>query len=395
VDRHPHVALMIDTTTVYGRRLIQGITRYLRSHRSWSIFLEQRAIDKVPPRWLRTWRGDGLISRWNNPRVNALLGKLGPAAVDLSDCRPAFGLPRINSDDRAIGRLAAEHLSQRGLRSFACCGFSDELWSTRRRDAFLEGVAQVGEGGRIFESPWRESYAHLPESEEVRIGRWLKALPRPVGVMATNDLRGHDVLNACQHSGLRVPEEVAVVGVDDDTLLCEVSSPPLSSIIPNAEQIGYEAASLLDRQMVGGRVDFEEWFIPPVGVTIRLSTDVLSVDDPQLASAVRFIRQNACRGITVGDVLDHIPLSRSTLERRFRSYLGRSLQSEIRAVQLARAKELLGETNHALHRVAELVGYEHSEYFSVVFKREVGLTPSQFRQQATAVQRTGAGKGIR
>ena len=236
----------------------------------------------------------------------------------------------------------------------------------------------------VYESPWHEPGAHLCELEQVRISQWLKSLPRPVGVMTSNDVRGIDVLDACRRWDLRVPEEVAVLGVDDDALLCEICSPPLSSIVPNIERIGSEAAALLERLMGGGKSGFEESFVPPLGITTRRSTDVLSVDDPPFAAAVRFIRENACHGITVGDVLETLPMSRSTLERRFRTYLGHSPQSEIRAVQLARARQLLVETDHPLHRIAELVGFDHPEYFSVLFKREAGQTPGQYRRQALA-----------
>lgn len=388
----PRVAVMIETSTVYGRQLLQGITRYLRSHRNWSIYLEQREVDTVPPAWLRTWRGDGVLSRWSDPRVAETLIELGLAAVDLSDRRLPFGLPRINSDDRAIGRLAAEHLLERGCRSFACCAFSGELWATRRTEAYLAALARAGHTANVYESAWLGAGAHVREDERVRIGRWLERLPRPAGIMACNDVRGIEVLNACQTLGLKVPEEVAVIGVDDDALLCEICSPPLSSVVPNIEQIGYEAAALLDRLIGGEQAGFEERFVPPSGITTRRSTDVLSVGDPQFALAVRFIRENACRGITVADVLDHVAISRSTLERNFRCHLGRSPQSEIRAVQLGRARQLLAETDHPVHRIAELVGYEHVEYFNVVFKREIGQTPGQYRREVRTLGERGPGR---
>ncbi len=388
----PRVAVMIETSTVYGRQLLQGITRYLRSHRNWSIYLEQREVDTVPPAWLRTWRGDGVLSRWSDPRVAETLIELGLAAVDLSDRRLPFGLPRINSDDRAIGRLAAEHLLERGCRSFACCAFSGELWASRRTEAFLAALADAGYTADVYESPWLGPGAHVREDERVRIGRWLERLPRPVGVMTCNDVRGIEVLNACQTLSLKVPEEVAVIGVDDDALLCEICSPPLSSVVPNIDQIGYEAAALLDRLMGGERAGFEERFVPPSGVTTRRSTDVLLVGDPQFALAVRFIRENACRGITVADVLDHVAISRSTLERNFRYHLGRSPQSEIRAVQLGRARQLLAETDHPVHRIAELVGYQHVEYFNVVFKRETGQTPGHYRREVRTLGERGPGR---
>lgn len=382
----PRVALMIETSTVYGRSLLQGITRYLRSHRSWSIYLEQREIDTIPPGWLQTWEGDGVLSRWSDPRVAELIMRRGLVGVDLSDRRPKFGLARINSDDRAIGRLAAQHLLERGFQSFACCTFSGELWAARRTGAFLEALAEAGHEGYVYESPWHGAGAHVREEEQARVGEWLRSLPRPLGVMACNDIRGIDVLNACQTHEIRVPDEVAVVGVDDDVLLCEICSPPLSSIVPNIPQIGYEAAALLDRLMDGNPAGQEERFVPPLAVTTRLSTDVLSVGDADFANAVRFIRENACHGITVADVLDHVSISRSTLERNFRSYLGRSPQAEIRAAQLARAKQLLAETEHSIHLIAELVGYEHVEYFNVVFKREIGQTPGQYRRQVRELE---------
>ncbi|HZW33940.1 MAG TPA: DNA-binding transcriptional regulator [Isosphaeraceae bacterium] len=389
MTRRPRVALLIETSTIVGRRLLQGITRYLRSHRSWSIFLEQREVDTVRPDWLRTWRGDGVISRWSSPYVVQALRERHLAAVDLSNRRPAFGLPRINPDDQAIGRLAAEHLLERRFPSFAYCGFSGVLWATRRKEAFLEELARAGQTGHVYESPWREPGAHLQEDEQARIGHWLQTLPRPVGILTPNDVRGIDVLDACQTCGLRVPDEVAVIGVDDDALLCEICYPPLSSIVPNTEQIGYEAAALLDQLMEGDRADFAERFVLPVGVTTRLSTDVLAGGDEDLAAAVRFIRENACHGVTVADVLEHVAISRSTLERKFRSCLGRSPQAEIRTVQLARAKQLLAEADHAIHRIAELVGYQHIEYFNVVFKREVGQTPGQYRHQVRTLKTLG------
>jgi LacI family transcriptional regulator len=384
--RRPRVALLIETSSVYGRRILRGVTRYLRSHRSWSIFVEQREFETVLPRWFESWRGDGVISRWSGPRVSEALRRADAAVVDLSRRHSPFGLPRINSDDRAIGRQAAEHLLERRFRSFAFSGFEGELWSTRRRDAFVEAASRAGYPARVFETPWRGRHPRPREDELARTGRWLESLPKPVGVMACNDLRGLHVLDACQRRGLKAPDEVAVIGVDDDALLCELCDPPLSSIIPNPEQIGYEAAALLDRLMAGGRADFEEMLIPPLGVTTRLSTDVLAIDDEQVVAAVRYIRAHACLGITVDDVLDHVALSRTTLERRFRKHLGRSPQAEIRAVRLGRAKQLLAETDHPMHRIAELVGFEHTEYFHFAFRRELGRTPGEYRQEARAAE---------
>jgi LacI family transcriptional regulator len=386
--RRPHVALMIETSSVYGRRLLQGVSRYVRSHRPWCICLEEREFDSIPPRWFETWRGDGAISRWSGAHVAEVLRRVDVRVVDVSNRDAPFGLPRITSDDRAIGRLAAAHLLERRFRSFAFCGFEDERWSVLRREAFREALSGTGAPVQIFESPLRGRPEQPWEDEQVRTGLWLEALPKPVGVMACNDLRGFHLLEACQRSEFRVPDEVAVIGVDDSELLCELCDPPLTSIIPNAEQIGYDAAALLDRLIGGGGADFEVATVPPLGVTPRLSTDVLAIDDEHFVTAVRYIRAHACFGITIGDVLASIPLSRTTLERRFRKYLGRSPQAEIRAVQLGRARQLLAETDHPMHRIAELVGFDHTEYFHFAFKRAFARTPGEYREEARSATTT-------
>ncbi len=277
--------------------------------------------------------------------------------------------------------LAAEHLLERGFRHFAACGFTGHAWSRQRLEGFRQALGVAGPNCAVYESPWGGRHAHPWELEQSRIGDWLRDRPRPLGVFACNDSRGQHVLDACQRIGLSVPEEVAVLGVDDDVLLCELCDPPLSSVVPNPERVGYEAAALLDRLMAGAKPRRLHECIEPLGVATRQSTDVLAIDDPHIALAVRYIRENACRGVTVHEVLRHVPLSRTILERRFRKYLGRSPQAEIRAVQLKRVKQLLAETDLPLERIAELAGYEHPEYLSVVFKRETGQTPGQYRRR--------------
>jgi LacI family transcriptional regulator len=208
----------------------------------------------------------------------------------------------------------------------------------------------------------------------------LKGLPKPLGVMACNDMRGQHVLEACARVRLRVPEEVAVIGVDDDALLCELCDPQLSSVVPNAEGVGYEAAALLDRLMAGKAPLKTPLLISPLGITTRQSTDILAVEDPHIATALRFIREHACLGATVGDVLAHVPLSRTMLERGFRKYLGRSPQQEIRAIQMKRVSQLLADTNLKLAEIAELAGFKHPEYLNVAFKRDTGQTPGKYRK---------------
>lgn len=387
--KRPSVVIMVETATIYGRRVLQGITSYLRSHEPWSVFLEQHELGATPPPWLRRWKGDGLITRVMTPDFAQWIKKQQLPVIDLNDRLPSSGFPRINSDDQHIGRLAAEHLLERGFQHFGYCGFSEELWSDRRRDGFQETLHAQGLTAAGFDTPWAMPQTASWDRQQEQIAAWLSTLPRPVGLMCCNDMRGQHVLDACSRLGWSVPEEAAVVGVDDDELLCEFCDPPLSSVRPNPERIGYLAAALLDSWMQGRAPDAQEEVLPPLGVTTRQSSDVLAMDDPQIAAAVRFIRETACRGITVNDVLRSVPQSRTMLERKFRKFLGRSPQAEIRHVQIKRARQLLAETDLKLERIAELTGFQHPEYLSVVFKREVGQTPGEFRRSATSPGKRG------
>jgi LacI family transcriptional regulator len=379
----PHVVLIFDTASIYGRRALSGIIRYLRSQPPWLICLDQprHLEDTSPLRWIKGWRGDGIICRAITPQCTEYLRKSRIPAVNLNDrWVEDLGLPLIRSDDHAIGRLAANHLLERGFRHFAFCGFTSTSWSQRRQEGFAAALRHQGEFCSVYESPWGGPRPHPGEAEHEAIGRWLAMLPRPLGVFTCNEVRGQHVLDACQRINATVPDEVAVIGVDDDDLLCSLCSPPLSSVVPNPERIGYEAAALLSRLMAGEKPPRREILIEPLGVTARQSTDVLALDNPQLAAAIRCIREHACEGITVPDVLKHVPLSRTVLERQFRRYLGHSPRTEIRAMQIKRVKQLLAETDLPLEQIAALAGYKHVEYMSVVFKRLTGQSPSHYRR---------------
>jgi LacI family transcriptional regulator len=239
----------------------------------------------------------------------------------------------------------------------------------------------------VLASPWDPAQAPNWDEQQETIGRWLRALPKPLGVMACNDMRGQHVLDACRRYDLAVPEEVAVIGVDNDELLCSLCDPPLTSVVPNPERIGYDAAALLEALMQGERVGRTAQFVEPIGVVTRQSTDVLAIDQPNVVTALRYIREHACDGIGVADVLQQVPLTRSVLERLFRRYVGRSPQEEIRQVQLKRARQLLAETELSLAQIAPLAGYRHPEYMSVVFKRLAGETPGQYRRRSNPAAR--------
>lgn len=378
----PHVALIIETSLAYGRGLLRGVARYVRENGPWSVYLEQRSLYDPAPPWLKGWNGDGIISRASYPQIAKLVVDTGVPTVDLNEEVTGLGLPLIYNDHDLIGRMAADHLLERGFRHFAFMGHQGIEWSRRRHRGFVARVKEKGFGCAAFEDKGGGPGQPRPpwEAELDDVTRWVGRLPKPVGVMACNDFRAVQLLDACRRAAVAVPEQAAVIGVDNEDVACDLSNPPLTSVMPDAERIGFEAARLLDALMRGGKVERPEQFIPPKRIVTRRSTDVTAIDDPDVAEAMHFIRQHACDGIRVEDVMDVVDVSRSVLQRRFRAMLGRSIHDLIVAVRLDRVKELLAESDLALPDIAQRTGFRHSEYLSTVFKQKTGQTVSQFRE---------------
>ncbi len=380
VRRRRQVALLIETSNAYARGLLQGIVHYIREHQPWSFHLMEQGRGDDPPAWLENWKGDGIIARIETPRIAQAVVHAGLPTVDVSAARLVPELPWVETDDEQIARLAVEHLSERGFKHVAFCGderFNWSVWREKHFCTWAKAAQQTVHCYRPAKAPTADVAAQAGD-----LRRWLQELPKPVGIMACYDIRGQQVLDACRSAGLAVPAEVAVIGVDNDALLCDLASPPLSSVIPNTHRTGYEAAALLDRLMAGKSVAPKPHLIAPLGVAARQSTDVLAVDDREIARAVQFIRDHACAGINVGDVLRAVPLSRRVLEQRFQRLLGRTPREEILHVRLNRVQQLLSETDLPLYLIAERTGFEHVEYLSVVFKRETGRTTSAYREAA-------------
>jgi LacI family transcriptional regulator len=380
-SRRPDVALLIETSNAYARGLLRGIRAYIREHRSWSIYVGEQRRGEPAPHWLKRWHGDGIIARIEN----AAIAEAGVAsripAIDVSAARTVPDLHYVETDDAAIARLAADHLLERGFRHFGYCGDPRFNWSNWREEHFHQRITEAGFDCRVYRrSPERRGTAPW-DRERADLSAWIRALPKPVGVMACYDIRGREVLDACRHLGVSVPDEVALIGVDNDELICDLADPPLSSVISDTQRTGYEAARLLDLLMAGQSELPLAHLIPPLGIAVRGSTDVQATDDADVSAAVRFIRTHATDGINVEDVLRAVPLSRRVLEARFEKLLGRTPHEEITRVQIERVKELLAETDLPLAVVAHRAGYKHMEYMSVVFKRETGRSPTQYRRE--------------
>ncbi|WP_339735098.1 XylR family transcriptional regulator [uncultured Gimesia sp.] len=378
----PQVAIFIETSKTFGRGIIQGISTYSRTHGPWSIFIDEWGPATSIPAWMKQWEGDGIIARVRSQQMCERLQQSGVPIVDTIHQVPGLNLPGVYSDDTAIAQMAFEHLRDRHLRQFAFVGVERANWSLRRRNAFAEISRQQGFECHIYSPLSRRRFAESWNGGQEDLGDWLESLPKPVGLMAAHDLRALCVLDACRRRKIAVPEQVAVVGVDNDDVFCEVIDPPLTSISHQAEEIGYQAAALLGRLMQGDSAPAQPVMLPPRTLVPRRSTDIIAVDDMSIALALEFIRRNACKQINVPLIARHAKLSRRSLERRFMKLIGKTPHQILAEERLRRAKQLLIDTDFTLEQIAAMVGFSSAAYLSVVIKEHANCTPIEFRLNA-------------
>lgn len=380
----PHIAVIVETSTSFGRRVIRGIGRYARENGPWSVYLEQRSIFDAPPGWLKSWQGQGIICNLATPELDRVTRRLEIPFVDLSNPNDDQAAPQVLNDDIAVGRMAAEYLLNNGFRRCGFVGHTGVYWSDLRLEGFQQAITQAGGSCDVFHPgghPRRRFGLRSWEAELKEMAKWLSELEHPVGLMAATDFRALQILDACREGGIAVPEQAAVLGVDDEEVAHEAAQPSLSSVIPNAELIGYRAAEVLNGLMNGVSPTQHQQLIEPVGVVTRQSTSLLAIQDTFVATAMQFIRLNACSGINVNDVLKHMRMSRTALQQRFLKQTNRTIHDEIIAVRITRIQELLARTDLSLPQIADRVGINDTPYLSVLFKKHTGITLSDYRRQ--------------
>lgn len=354
-----------------GRGIIRGILREARRRR-WDCRVAGWGHQvRWEPSWLAGFTGIIAQAR-NAPQVEALR-VAGRPTVNISNNDVGRALPTVVSDDRAVGALAAGHLLDRGYRILAAVG--------RYAAAFAqERLAGVGAAAASAGATFHELCGSAAQPLADHLAGFIAGLPRPVGIVAVNDYLAREVLEVCADAGIAVPDQAAVIGIDDDELVCETCEPELSSVALAGERIGRQAVELLAAQLDGGEVPMMTR-LAPLGVIARRSTALAAVADPELAAALRCIEERACQGIDVDDVVAAVPLSRSALTRRFRDLLGTSIADQLRRRRLIEAKRLLADTRLPLGRVARRSGFSNAKQFGAAFGRETGSTPSAWRAQ--------------
>lgn len=385
------VLLILGCSRASERGMLRGVIRYCRFHNPWILYREPPFYRKPPfhtqskdARTLTRLRErgfDGIIT-WaaNRVQLETFIPPGFPSVIlPIEEQIP--GHCCIVEEAQTAGRMGAEHFLERGFTRFAFCGYDHMFWSRVRQEGFVRRVRQAGYAVYLYEPPAPRASLTW-EAEQASMADWLKSLPKPIGLMVCNDDRAQQVVEANKAANVRVPDDIAILGVDDDDMICELTNPPLSSIVMNPEEVGYEAAAQLDRQMTGRKVLKQMIHLRPMHIHTRQSTDVLAVEDPIVARALRFIRTHAGQVLSVDEVVEASLASRRLLERHFKDVVGASIYHEIQRTHIERACQMLVDTNWSVAEIAERCGFSNAVHFAVAFKRRMHLTPQQHRRRS-------------
>lgn len=381
------IALLFNANKIFDREVIAGIAGYLSSTRSsWDLFLEEDFRLRLPG--IEDWQGDGVIADFDDPAVAAALARTNIPVVAVGGSYEnengyPVGVPYVATDNFKLIKLAYQHLIEAGLRNFACFSLpeaQENRWAQERENAFRTLMRHDRLEAEIYRGQ-STSAPSWDDAVQQQIA-WLHSLPKPVGIIAVTDARARQLMQACMIAGIAVPEQVALIGIDNDPLARMLTRIPLSSVIQGAQEMGRAAAHLLDRMLHGARLSGTRILVPPAGINILASSKHETPKHPHVMRARHFIRQYACQGIKTGQVADYVGISRSSLESYFRHEVGRSVHDEILRFRLDAATSILGRGDCNLADVALSCGFTSSQYMHSVFKREFGCTPRAYQERA-------------
>lgn len=372
------VALSIPLDATYGRQKVLGILAYIRKNPGWSVEM-RRGHPFLSPKELSRWRGDGIIGEYYNERQMAEAVACGVPVVNTSGAESGCKMASVGIDNDAIGHLAADHLLKSGRKKFLFFGENDLPYAVMRFKAFER---QIAAAGCVAEAHWIGRLRSDDMAVDARIYvPVLKRLREPVAVFGATDRIAFGILKACHTLDLHVPNEVAVVGCNNDEILCRLATPRLSSVDESPSAVGYHAAAILDSMMKGSKPAEMYRLLPPAGLRVRESSDVLPIQNNDMAAALRFIRDHSHEFIGVNDVMRTTILSRRTLEGLFLKGLGHGIYQEIQRVHIQRAQQLLRETTLSLLEIARHSGFNSLSRFDVAFRKLTGLPPMTYRRK--------------
>lgn len=366
----------------HQEELINGVLRFAGEHEcNWTYITapESLALSVLD---LKGWRGDAIIAAINTPAEATCAKGLSLPIVNISGTLPRTSVPRVSVDSRVVGELAADHLVERGFRQFAYYGLRDVAYSTVRQTGFDERLAKSGfESVSLLMPPTYQARSQQWRDQQGRLVKWLSALPTPIGLFSVTDYRARQVLDACRQVGLRVPQQVAVIGVDNEEVICAHVQPRLTSVARNNRQEGYHAAAMLDQLIRHKKLQSTEETIPPLGVVTRESTETVAFQDPRLCEAIAFLNQNMATPLGVQELASHVGVSRRWMEYAFRDAVGESPYQYIRNKRLKIAQHLLEkDTRLKIHEIARQTGFLSAKQFSLAFSQEFGSSPREYRR---------------
>ena len=375
------VGLLLPMDLDYGRAVLRGVKNYIRPHSAWRLHVGIADVNEA--RALRDWNPTGVIAHLGTETMVEPLHQLGVPVVNVTNSLDPAPSPRVGIDNEAVGRLAAQHFLERGLTHFAFLGYSGFPYVRDRERGFIAAVREAGyqcisRSDPSVVHPTGGGYWGIAEEG---LAEWLASLPKPIGILAARDQYGLQLTELCHMQDIHVPEDVAIVGVDNDELVCEVATPQLSSIAAPGERTGFHAAAMLEGLMNGKEPKVDPLLLPPTGLITRQSSDILKVEDSEVLAAVRFIRSRINEPLNVSDVLNELYISRSSLERKFRAILGRTPLEEIRRVRIEQVKSLLAGSDITVREIARRTGFRSAERLCTTFRAAAGEAPSQYRKR--------------
>ncbi len=375
------VLLLVETSRAAGRKIIEGVSRYVIENPRWLIHLNERHISDIPS-WLSRWRGDGVITRTTDHRIHDILKRKRIPRVELHGDNQDFPTD-VCVDESEVAKLAADHLWNQGYRNFAFFALGNSWWLEQRRREFAEAVREYDAKSIEFEPIEVSDIYPSPMLDDRlvrKIVQWVRTLPKPAGIWAATDLFAFYVLEACLLADVNVPEEIAVLGTDNDELLCNILVPQLSSVDINAREIGYQAAHLLERRMSGEK-KHTPITTPPSHVVMRQSTNIVAIRDPDVARAVSFIRENSnSPEMCVDRIAEWVGISRRTLQIKFEKHLQRTPGEELARTRIDHARRLLRDGNNKISQIAPMIGLSSTSYFFHLFQKIQGMSPRTYRE---------------
>jgi LacI family transcriptional regulator len=375
------IAVLVEADDAWGASVLRGVADYAQRHGPWSLLVDPRDNEERPA-LPDAWSGDGVIARFSSPRQLEQIRSRGVPAVNVDTLLASEpNIAHVVTDDGERAAIAFQHLRDRGFERFAYFAPPSHRYSDRLGREFAARVEAAGFVMHEYRPPLRGARKLSWDEQQRRVTQWLDALPRPIAVLTVDAYRARRLVEICTMVGIRVPDQMAILAGDADELICEIATPPLSSVVQSSRRIGYEAAAMLDRLMNGEPAPLAPIRIAPQGVVARQSTNVLAIDDPTVVQALRFIQAAACQDIVVKDILAEVPVSRRSLEIQFRRCLGRSPAEEIRRVRLDRGCELLARSDLSIAEIAASCGFANGTRFGVAFRKRFGKTPLAYRKQ--------------